>query len=107
MLSRQIDAFMGCDRPFEEADIVMFGAPFDGTTSFRPGTRSGPRAIRVDSIGLEEYSPYLDAELSEVAVCDAGDLELAIGDSQLVLARHARRGQGGGAQIPRSAHRPL
>ena len=73
MLSRQIDAFMGCDRPFEEADIVMFGAPFDGTTSFRPGTRSGPRAIRVDSIGLEEYSPYLDAELSEVAVCDAGD----------------------------------
>lgn len=86
MLSRQIDAFMGCDRPFDEADIVMFGAPFDGTTSFRPGTRSGPRAIRVDSIGLEEYSPYLDAELSEVAVCDAGDLELAIGDSQLVLA---------------------
>ena len=86
MLNRQIDAFMGCDSPFDEADIVMFGAPFDGTTSFRPGTRSGPRAIRADSFGLEEYSPYLDAELSDAAVCDAGDLELAIGDSQLVLA---------------------
>ena len=80
MLNRQIDAFMGCGSTFDEADIVMFGAPFDGTTSFRPGTRSGPRAIRDDSFGLEEYSPYLDAELSDVAVCDAGDFELAIGD---------------------------
>lgn len=77
---------MGCDRAFDAADIVLFGAPFDGTTSFRPGTRFGPSAIRRESFGLEEYSPYLDAELSDVAVCDAGDLDLAIGDSAKVLA---------------------
>ena len=81
MLNMQIDAFMGCRCPFAEADIVMFGAPFDGTTSFRPGTRSGPAAIRGESFGLEEYSPYLDAELSDAAVCDAAALDLAIGDS--------------------------
>ncbi len=86
MLNMQIDAFMGCRCPFAEADIVMFGAPFDGTTSFRPGTRSGPAAIRGESFGLEEYSPYLDAELSDAAVCDVGDLDLAIGDSAKVLA---------------------
>ncbi len=84
MLNRQIDAFMGCDCDYDRASVVLFGAPYDGTTSFRPGTRFGPSAIRRESYGLEEYSPYQDRELSDVDVFDAGDLELAIGDSVLV-----------------------
>ena len=65
--------------------MVLFGAPFDSTTSFRPGTRFAGQAIRNDSYGLETYSPYQDMELTEGTVYDCGDLDLAIGDSGKVL----------------------
>lgn len=79
------NAFIGCDTPFAEADTVLFGAPFDGTTSFRPGTRFGPAAMRQDSDGIETYSPYLDGDLTDLAVCDSGDLELPFGRPERVL----------------------
>ncbi len=75
----------GFEPSFEEADIVLFGAPFDSTTSFRPGTRFAPDAMRNESFGLETYSPYLDKDLLDISVCDAGDLELCIGDSKKAL----------------------
>ena len=52
MLSRNIETFLECDKTYEEADTVLFGAPFDSTTSFRPGTRFGSGAIRHESFGL-------------------------------------------------------
>ena len=79
--------FIGCDAEYEEAGIVLYGAPFDSTTSFRPGTRFAGQAVRSDSYGLEIYSPYQNRELTEGAVYDCGDLELAIGDSKAVLAQ--------------------
>ena len=79
--------FIGCDAEYEEARIVLFGAPFDSTTSFRPGTRFAGQAVRNDSYGLEIYSPYQDAELPENLVYDCGDLELAIGSSEAVLGQ--------------------
>lgn len=79
--------FIGCDAEYEEAGIVLYGAPFDSTTSFRPGTRFAGQAVRSDSYGLEIYSPYQNTELTEGAVYDCGDLELAIGDSKAVLAQ--------------------
>ena len=85
MLKPQIDVYMACDRPFEEAETVLFGAPFDSTTSNRPGTRFGPAALRRESYGLETYSPYQDRDLGDIAVMDAGDLELPMGSSQLAL----------------------
>ena len=85
MLKPQIDVFMGCDAPFEEAHTVLFGAPFDSTTSNRPGTRFGPAALRRESYGLELYSPYQDRDLSDTAVLDSGDLELPMGSSALAL----------------------
>lgn len=85
MWNKNITNFMGCDAEYEEADIVLFGAPFDSTTSFRPGTRFAGQSIRSDSYGLETYSPYQDADLTEKKIFDCGDLELAIGDSSLVL----------------------
>ena len=85
MIEKNIVNFIGCDAGYEEADIVIFGAPFDSTTSFRPGTRFAGGAIRNDSYGLEVYSPYQDEELIENKVCDCGDLELAIGSSERVL----------------------
>lgn len=76
---------LGCDSDFNNADIVIFGAPFDSTTSFRPGTRFGSRAIRNDSYGLETYSPYQDKDLSDCNVFDGGDLELCFGDTKSAL----------------------
>lgn len=84
---KNITNFIGCDAEYEEAQIVLFGAPFDSTTSFRPGTRFAGQAVRNDSYGLEIYSPYQDAELPENLVYDCGDLELAIGSPEAVLGQ--------------------
>ena len=86
MLNKKIVSFLGCDAEYDEARVVLFGAPFDSTTSFRPGTRFAGPAIRGDSWGLETYSPYQDRDLTDCHIFDSGDLELAIGDSEKVLA---------------------
>ena len=78
---------MECDKSPEEAKIILFGAPFDCTTSYRPGTRFGPSAIRKESYGIESYSPYQDKDLIDAPVADCGDLDLSFGDSRLALAQ--------------------
>ncbi|MEK6711133.1 MAG: agmatinase [Nitrospinota bacterium] len=78
--------FLWAKCPFERARIVLFGCPFDGTASFRPGARFGPEAIRSVSDGLETYSPLLDADLEDLPYCDLGDLPLAPGDVPGTLA---------------------
>ena len=85
MLQKNTETFLGCDAGWEEARVVLYGAPYDSTTSFRPGTRFGSRAIRSESYGLELYSPYQDAELRG-RVLDSGDLELPFGDPAPALA---------------------
>lgn len=85
MLQKNTETFLGCDAGWEEAELVLYGAPYDSTTSFRPGTRFGSRAIRSESYGLELYSPYQDAELRG-RVLDSGDLELPFGDPAPALA---------------------
>lgn len=85
MLEHNIETFIGCDSEYEDAKIVLFGAPFDSTTSFRPGTRFGPAAMRHESFGLETYSPYQDKDLTDYAVFDSGDLELCFGSSEAAL----------------------
>lgn len=79
------EKFIGCDKTYEEANIVLVGAPFDSTSSFRPGARFGPKAIRCLSDGLETYSPGLHKDLTEEMIFDAGDLELPIGDTEKTL----------------------
>ncbi|SES18965.1 agmatinase [Salipaludibacillus aurantiacus] len=73
--------FIMAAKSYDEADIVMFGMPMDYTVSFRPGSRFGPNRIREASIGLEEYSVYLDRHLEEVSVHDAGDMLLPFGNA--------------------------
>lgn len=85
MLNKNIHTFIECEAEYEDANIVIFGAPFDGTTSFRPGTRFGPSAIRSESFGLETYSPYQDKDLTDISVFDSGDLELCFGNAKRVL----------------------
>lgn len=91
MLEKNIETFIGCDAEYEDAKIVLFGAPFDSTTSYRPGTRFGSRAIRQESYGLETYSPYQDEDLEDYAVFDSGDLELCMGDSNTALRQIEER----------------
>lgn len=69
--------FLASSDNYEEAQVVLAGLPFDATSSFRPGARWGPRAIRAVSEVLEEYSPYLKRDLGELNFYDAGDLDLA------------------------------
>lgn len=85
MWNKNVEAFIGCDASFEDADIVLFGAPFDSTTSYRPGTRFASRTMRAESFGLETYSPYQDKDLTEIQVFDGGDLELPFGNTLRAL----------------------
>ncbi len=78
-------AFISCDCEYEKAKTVIFGAPFDSTTSFRPGTRFGCSAIRAESFGIETYSPYQDKDLLDYDIFDAGDPELCIGSVETAL----------------------
>ena len=85
MLNPNIETFLGCEAGYPEARIVLYGAPFDSTTSVRPGARFGPSAIRHESFGLETYSPYQDADLTDCSVFDSGDLELCFGSAEAAL----------------------
>ena len=84
-MNRNIETFIGCDGEYGDARIVLFGAPFDSTTSFRPGARFGSSAIRHESFGLETYSPYQDKDLADINVFDCGDLELCFGSAEAAL----------------------
>ena len=86
MLNKNIETFLGCDNEYGESGIVVFGAPFDSTTSFRPGTRFASHTMRGESYGLETYSPYQDKDLEDLAIFDGGDLELCFGDTEKALA---------------------
>lgn len=87
MLSKNVEVFMACEKEADEANIVLFGAPFDSTTSYRPGTRFGSSAIRRESYGIECYSPYQDKDLEDTSVMDCGDLELCFGSTKKALAQ--------------------
>lgn len=82
---------MGCDKGPRFASTMLFGAPFDSTTSYRPGTRFGSAAIRHESYGIESYSPYQDKDLEDANVIDLGDLELCFGDVNKALDRIEER----------------
>lgn len=86
MLQKNVETFIGCDSEYQEASIVLFGAPFDSTTSFRPGARFGSAAIRHESFGLETYSPYQEEDLTDYPVFDSGDLELCFGSAEAALS---------------------
>ena len=78
-------SFQSCQSEYKDADVVIFSSPMDATTSFRPGTRFAGNAIRVDSIGVEWYSPYRDMDLKNYKTADIGDLELPIGSVEAAL----------------------
>lgn len=77
--------FIECITPLRTARTVILGFPYDGTSSFRPGSRFAPNSIRESSYGLESYSPYLKRELKDKRILDCGDIELPFGEKDRVL----------------------
>lgn len=77
--------WLGQNPDYESSDIVMLGMPFDGTVSYRSGTRFAPETIRLASWGMESYSPYFDKNLEDVNFHDAGDLEFPLGNTEKTL----------------------
>lgn len=73
--------WMAQNPDYASSDIVMLGLPFDGTVSYRSGSRFAPEQIRLASWGLEEYSPVFDRELADVNFHDIGDLEFPLGNT--------------------------
>ncbi len=71
--------FCGFAEDATDARVLVYGAPYDSTCSFRPGTRFAPARMREESFGLETYSPYQDLDLLNYKVYDLGDLELPFG----------------------------
>ncbi|MGL4990122.1 MAG: agmatinase [Sarcina sp.] len=84
-MNRNLTTFMSCDNEYDESKVVIYGAPFDSTTSFRPGTRFASQAMRPDSYGLESYSTYQDKDMEDYDYFDAGDLELPFGNAKRAL----------------------
>ncbi len=86
-MNKNIHTFIGCDNEYEESSVVIFGAPFDGTTSYRPGTRFAAATMRNESIGIETYSPYQDKDLEDYNFFDGGDLEFSFGNPAKVVSK--------------------
>ncbi len=79
---------------YSDSDIVMIGLPFDGTCSYRPGSRFAPERLRIASWGLEDYSPVYDKHLDDVKFYDAGELEFPLGNTQKsmdLIEKNARK----------------
>ncbi len=84
-MDKNIHTFIGCDSEYSDSKIVIFGAAFDSTTSYRPGTRFASSTMRNESFGIETYSPYQDKDLLDIKVFDAGDPELCFGSPESAL----------------------
>ncbi len=79
--------YMASQHSQDDNQILLIGAPFDSTCSYRPGTRFGPDALRRASYSLETYCPKLDCDLENVNFFDCEDLELPFGTPEPALAQ--------------------
>lgn len=84
-MNKNVLNFIACDSNYKDSKIVLLGAPFDSTVSNKPGSRFAPNAIRLESYGLETYSPYQDLDLCDMRIFDSGDIELPFGNAKKAL----------------------
>lgn len=93
-MQSNVQTFIGCGSGYDESKMVLFGAPYDCTSSYRPGSRFAGAAIRGESYGIETYSPYLDRDLTDCKIFDSGELELPFGGPEGpldMIEAHTRR----------------
>lgn len=77
--------WMGQNPDYDSSNVIMLGMPFDGTVSYRSGSRFAPEMIRLASWGLETYSPSTGKDIEDVNFHDAGDLEFPLGNTKKSL----------------------
>ncbi len=77
--------FMGAQRNSKDCKVGLYGVPYDGTTSFKPGARFGPNSIREVSNGLETYCPQLNSDLEDLKYVDFGSIQINHGSPEPVL----------------------
>jgi len=73
----QSNVFGGVQKPFEKAKYVVFGVPFDVTSTYRTGARFGPNAIREASLNIETFSFRTGVDLEDLLIHDLGDLHVS------------------------------
>ena len=78
LFSSQTNVFSGVQKPFEDAKYVVFGVPFDATSTYRNGARFAPQAIRQASLNIETYSFRSGVDVEDLALYDAGDLDVSM-----------------------------
>ncbi|MGA1845778.1 agmatinase [Deferribacter abyssi] len=81
------NCFIECNNNFNDSEIIILGIPYDGTSSYRPGSRFAPDEIRKASYALETFSPIQNKDLHDKKVCDIGDLELSFGNKLDILKK--------------------
>lgn len=94
------ELFADANADYEDAEFVIFGAPFDGTSCFRPGSKRAPSAIRKASYNFEPYSPHYDVDLGEVPFCDLSEIKASTVDEMLTIVRETVRGIVNDGKIP-------
>jgi agmatinase len=82
----QVTHFSGFSKPLAESRYVVVGVPYDHTSSYRVGSRFGPRAIRDASLNIETFSLRTGVDIEHVPIHDAGDLHV-VDDPTQTLAR--------------------
>ncbi len=73
----QPNVFSGLQKPFEEANYIVLGVPFDVTSTYRTGARFGPTAIRQASLNIETYSFRTSIDVEDLQLHDLGDLHVS------------------------------
>jgi agmatinase len=84
LYTSQTNVFGGIQKPFEKANYVVFGVPFDATSTYRTGAKFGPNAIRQASLNIETYSFRSVVDLEDLALYDAGDLNVSMDAKETV-----------------------
>lgn len=82
----QSNVFSGFQKPFEKAKYVIFGVPFDVTSTYRTGARFGPNAVRQASLNIETYSFRTGVDVEDLQLHDLGDLHV-LADTEKTLER--------------------
>jgi agmatinase len=86
-INNQQKFFGGFNKSFSDSKFVLFGVPFDSTTSYRSGSRFGPSAIREASINIETWSWRGNIDFEDIGTHDLGDLAVVHGDCNETIRR--------------------
>jgi len=82
--------FADAEESFNNADFIIFGLPYDKTSSFRFGARLAPKEIRKASWNFESFDMLTGVDFTEIPLHDYGDLDIENKDSKEMLESVSR-----------------